>query len=172
MIGIPASRGGAGFTVLEVMVVVLIVGLVVALALPAYSHHVDNERRGALLSDANELYDAFIRYNLEQGFFPSSSSLSEHAFDRSTLIPLSNSGYYTGAAALREKLADNRIAAYLSPDVEGTDTQFWAVLTANFAPDLLILVASTSQYPAKEGTWFDGVYLIEGSEIVPAGPGR
>jgi len=54
-----------GFTLIEVMIVVAIVGILVAVALPAYSNHVAKTRRGAAQGCLTELGQFLERnYNL------------------------------------------------------------------------------------------------------------
>ena len=62
---------------------------------------------------------------------------------------------------------NRQVTAYASPDADGPDSQFWAVLTLEFDPDVVVLVATTDQYPGFVGTWFDGLYFIEGAQIIP-----
>ena len=58
------------------------------------------------------------------------------------------------------------VTAYAAPGGGGVNAQFWAVLTLGFDPDVQVLVASTNQYPGHSGDWYEGLYYIQGSEIV------
>jgi prepilin-type N-terminal cleavage/methylation domain-containing protein len=155
-----------GVTLIELLLVVLIVGLLSALAIPVYSNAIQSAFVGAVIADARDLHGAFMRYHLDAGMFPSTSSPVERALNRQTLEPIAPT-YFTQASLFAQKLFENEITLYDSPNVEGPDTQFWAVLVPLADPDMRLLVAHTDRYPGFEGTWFDGVYRIEGGAIVP-----
>src|SRR5665213_2955015 len=60
----PRNRG---FTLVEIMVVVVIIGLLVAMALPAYRKITMRSKTAALVSDLRSYSTAFITYNLQNG---------------------------------------------------------------------------------------------------------
>ena len=51
-----------GFTLIEIMIVVAIVGILAAIAFPAYQNHVENTRRSAAQGDLVELAQFMERY--------------------------------------------------------------------------------------------------------------
>ncbi|NIP16048.1 MAG: prepilin-type cleavage/methylation domain-containing protein, partial [Pseudomonadales bacterium] len=55
---------------IELLMVVAILGLVAAIAIPLYTGAIDKSRRATLVHDAGELYRAFMRYNVDEGVFP------------------------------------------------------------------------------------------------------
>jgi len=160
----------AGFTLIEVLMVVLIISLLAALAIPALQRAMRTSERGALVADARALYDAFVRFNVDTGTFPSTSTPKERAFNRRTLFPLSANGYYNKVEALMRKLEGGQVAIYDSPNIAAADTQFFAVLVSAFDPSIVVLVAHTDQFDGA-GNWYDGVYVVEGERIVRADQG-
>jgi prepilin-type N-terminal cleavage/methylation domain-containing protein len=63
----PRNRG---FTLVEIMVVVVIIGLLVAMALPTYRRITMRSKTAALVSDLRAYSTAFITYNLQNGKWP------------------------------------------------------------------------------------------------------
>lgn len=162
------SRRQRGFTLVEVLVVAAILGVLSAIAVPLFARSLQMSQRRALAADGRGLYGAFMRYHADFGTFPSTSTPPDRAFNLTTMTPLSNNGYYSLPGALTRKLVSDRVTAYDSPNVGGSDSQFWAVLTHKQDPTIVVLVANTNDYPGHVGTWYDGVYYIQGSSIVPA----
>ena len=164
-----AARPDAGFTMIEVLMVVAILGLLAAITLPIMTAGLLRSKQAALAADGKILYGSFIKYNIDNGTFPSTSSPPARAFSLTTLAPLSNNGYYGQSVGLTMKLQNSRVTAYDSPNVGGSDSEFYAVLTLKSNPSIVVLVASTSNYPGHIGTWYDGVYYIQGANIVAVG---
>jgi len=164
------SREERGFTLIEVLMVVVIIGVLSAICIPILATALLKANRTALAADGRSLYSAFSKYYVDQGTFPSTSTPVSRAFNPDTLAPLSNNGYYSNPSALTRKLLSNRVTAYDSPNTGGSDTQFWAVLTHKQDSRVVVLVASTDQYPGHIGTQYEGVYFIQGSSIVKVGP--
>lgn len=165
-----ACRSDRGFTMIELLLVLAIIGILSAIVIPLLSLALLKANRTALAADGRGLFSAFTKYYVDQGIFPSTSTPATRAFDLATLAPLSNNGYYSNASSLTSKLASGRVTAYDSPNVGASDTQFWAVLTHKKDSRVVILVASTDQYPGHIGTQYDGVYFIQGSNIVKVSP--
>lgn len=165
-----SSGRETGFTIIEILMVLLIVGVLSAILIPVFAAATLRANRTALAADGRSLYSAFSRYYADQGYFPSTGTPVSRAFNLDNLAPLSTNGYYSNPRSLTDKLMDDRVTAYDSPNVGATDTQYWAVLTHKTDPRVVVLVASTDQYPGHIGEQFDGVYFIQGSSIVKVGP--
>jgi len=61
----------AGFTLIELMVVIIILGLLAAIVMPRIVGETDKARYGAALAQMRILEDALKRYKLDNGMFPS-----------------------------------------------------------------------------------------------------
>src|SRR6266705_1213860 len=64
-------RTNAGFTLIELMVVIIILGLLAAIVMPRIVGETDKARYGAALAQMRILEDALKRYKLDNGMFPS-----------------------------------------------------------------------------------------------------
>jgi prepilin-type N-terminal cleavage/methylation domain-containing protein len=158
----PESRPDRGFTVIELLVVVLIIALLSAIAIPMFSTAMRQTRSKTLAAEVKHIYDALMQYHADYGYFP-----SEDSFDEETLNPLSTQGYFNGADALMEKLDQNKVLVYLAPDVGGADQHFILVTRHAADPDIVVVAVHTDIIAATEG-WVDGVYIITAGELAQA----
>ena len=67
------AREQAGFTLLELLIVVAIIGLLVAIAIPALQYALDKSKQRVTLSDMRMIANAVMTYDLDNSFFPNSS---------------------------------------------------------------------------------------------------
>jgi len=162
----PRSRS-AGFTLVELLITVAIIGLVTAIAIPLYSGAIDKSHRATLIADAGELHRSFMRFYVDLGLFPSTSSPASRALDLQTLSPLSTLGYFRHPEGFTNKLEGGKIQNYDSPNVGSADTQFWATINSMRQPGFVLLVAHTNDLPLDRGTWYDGVYYVTSDGIHP-----
>lgn len=66
----------AGFTLVEVMAVMVILAILAAIAIPKLTAGTDVARRNADVATAHELKSALDRYQVENGVYPTSSEIS------------------------------------------------------------------------------------------------
>ena len=64
-------RGAAGFTLVEIMCVVGIIGMLCAIALPAFAKSRRESRINRMTNDLRIVCDAFNMYAMEHGDYPS-----------------------------------------------------------------------------------------------------
>jgi general secretion pathway protein G len=159
--------GSAGYTMIELLMVVAIIGLIVAIAVPLYSGAIDKSHRSTLVHDGGELYRAFMRYYVDQGVFPSTTTPADRVFDLQTLAPLSTGGYFRHVESFTNKIQDGEIQNYDSPNIGSADTQFWATINSAREPGFVLLIAHTNDLPIDRGEWYDGVYYVTNTGIEP-----
>lgn len=157
-----------GFSFVELAMVLAILAMVAAIAVPAYSSTVRKSRQSALARDATRFYDALVRFKQETGNFPATFTPADRALDRSTLAPLSTDGYLDNVESFVAHLQAFRVTVYFSPTVDGANDKFWSILVQDDDPRIVMLIAHTDSFTLDPGTWYDGVYGIVGDEIVPA----
>ena len=161
-----ARRGGAcrnaGFTLIELMIVVVIVGLLSASAIPIFENAMAKSQRTALRADCGTLYRAFMTYQFDYDKFP-----SEAEFDLETLDPLHSEGYFAGARAFTGKLQGGEVLIYLAPDVGGPDSQLIVVTRSASDPNDIFVIVYTDIIEATEG-WVYGVYVIDDGDLEEA----
>jgi general secretion pathway protein G len=73
-IGRCGPRGANGFTLLELMMVVSIIGILATLAVPSYQSSVVKAKEAALRQDLSTLRDVLDQHKADQGKYPPSLS--------------------------------------------------------------------------------------------------
>ena len=158
---------GAGYTMIELLMVIAIIGLVTAIAVPLYSSAIDKSHRSAMVHDAGELYRSFMRYYIDQGVFPAQSSPPARVMDLKTLAPLSTGGYFGQVESFTHKLQNGEMQNYDSPNIGGADSQFWATINSAREPGFVLLIAHTNDLPLDRGQWYDGVFYVTSDGLQP-----
>jgi prepilin-type N-terminal cleavage/methylation domain-containing protein len=67
---LPRKNERAGFTLLEIMIAVVIIGLLASMAIPAVQRVSNNAKLGKILSDFRTFAQAFEQYAAENGEWP------------------------------------------------------------------------------------------------------
>jgi prepilin-type N-terminal cleavage/methylation domain-containing protein len=70
----PGGLVRQGFTLVEIMIVVTIIGLIAMMAIPAYRRSVMNAQNGAYASDVRVASGAFEMFAIENGKYPADAS--------------------------------------------------------------------------------------------------
>ncbi len=71
-------RSKHAFTLIEIMVVVLVIGTLAAIALPAFTKHLRNAHAAAFVSDIRSLSSAGQQYALESGWYLPATNPGEY----------------------------------------------------------------------------------------------
>lgn len=74
-IGKSGIQGAHGFTLLELMIVVSIIGILATLAVPSYQSSVVKAREAALRQDLSTLRDVLDQHKADKGKYPPSLSV-------------------------------------------------------------------------------------------------
>lgn len=78
-------RDQRGFTLIELVVVITILGVLVAIAVPAVGSYVDNAKKKAARSDAKNIQTALVLYAAENGDYPADTAVEDYTWLRNTL---------------------------------------------------------------------------------------
>jgi len=108
-----------GFTLLEVLVVVAILGILAALVVPRIMDRPDEAKRVAAKADIGALQQALKLYRLDNGFYPSTDQGLQALVQRPTTQPTPNNWKQGGYL---ERLPQDPWGGdyqYLSPGVHG-----------------------------------------------------
>ena len=148
-------RQERGITLFELLMVILIIFLIASMAIPVLTKAREQSRMGAVIADSHEVYNAFVRYNVDEGYFPSLDD-----FDKATLAPLTTNGYFEEYASFKEKLLGEEILAYI-----GLGDQFLVILRPKHKPEQVVYIGHTD---FLEDDWIDGVYMLVDGHVVKA----
>lgn len=156
-------RRQEGFSILEVLIVMTIIGVLVAIAIPELHNAKIRAEIGAVTGESKNLYTAFKRYYLDYNAYPNASSAP--AFDLVTFDPLTELELYRGGMV--KYFEASRADAYDSPDDQGTNQEFWLEMTLRLDPSVRFLVADSNDAPLGGGAWMDGVFVYRNGVLKP-----
>ena len=83
------SRPAAAFTLVEIMIVVVIIGLLAAMALPAFQKSRQRSQAARLTNDFRQFESAFQRYLMENGQGPASAGIGVEPTGMAGYLPAS-----------------------------------------------------------------------------------
>jgi hypothetical protein len=155
---VPRRRGRTAF---DVLLGAVLAGIVVAILAPGVGEAGVRADVRAVSREAKALYDAFERYRVTHGEFP--TAWGSDAFDPGTLEPLARRGYYTGR--VRGLLAGSRADAYDSPDDRGPNREFWIEMTLASDTRVRFVIARSDDAPMGGGAWLDGAYVFRSGRL-------
>ena len=140
-----------GFTLIEVMVVVAIIGILATIAVPLSRHYINKSHYSAALIESKELLNAFMAFYIENDMYPNSTS--RPAFDRRTFSPLEFNG------KLAQRMVNQQADRYDSPDDMGSNQEFYVRMTLARDPRIQFVVANSNNVDLEPGVWLNGVFV-------------
>ena len=155
-----------GFTLAELMIVTVVVGLLAAIATPKFNEILVRAHVNSIVADGKLLYAGFQEFYADDYKYPNSTS--NPFFNLVTFEPLRNMGYYQGN--MLDRLDNNQADAYNSPDDQGPNQEFWVQVSVRLDPSYQIVIASSDNAPMGGGDWLEGVYTFKDGVLI-AGPG-
>lgn len=157
-------KPGSGFSIIELLIVIVIIGILAAIAIPNLMTALERSRVRALVGNGRALMLALKSYAVQNDGYPPTSTAE--ALDTSTLHPLTRDGYLVNGDSITGQLAGGALSSYDSPGGATVNLEFYAVLTHARDPSLVIVVADTDEYPGAMGVHLDGVYVLEGGQLL------
>ncbi len=147
-----------GFTIVEILIVLTIIGVLLAIAIPELHEARTRAVVSAVVADAKTIHHAFKQYMVDHsGYYP---SMTLNEFE-----PLRSQGAYNGTVS--RLLLNGSADGFDSPDDVGTNQEFWLEMTLAFDPTVRILVADSDNAPIGGGNWYDGVYRFKNGVLEP-----
>lgn len=162
------TRSEKGFTLLELIIVVAIVGLISSIAVPQYFAFRTKAKLANAMSTCRSIYQAFNGFYLEESndyMYPSNTTDGNiDDFVIPSFKPLTDKGMMGGAIFNFDNVfLDFAASKYLSND--GDYQQFYLVIPFVDDPSLLFVIASSDDVRDADdnqvdaGLWIDGVIL-------------
>lgn len=109
-------REQSGFTLVELLAVIVILGIIAAIAVPSIGNIITNSKYGAVKSDAIQVINAAKMYEADNGTLPKTATDLEEYLEGSSTIKLTGSEPFTkdstGAIELDAtgKTDDNKVS--------------------------------------------------------------
>ena len=164
------------------MIVVAIIGILAAIAIPQFSSYRQKAERATIISDCRMLYGSFVMWFLEDTEYPAKDAGFYNSFNPTTLAPLPLQRDYT---IFLSKMVGNKADAYDAPDgTLGINQEFYVIFRWANDPDIRFVISSANfVYPDgsaepdpepaggdasafENGSWLDGVYTFDEMDMV------
>ena len=117
----PSRLGARGFTLIEIMVVITIIGILMALIVPRIAGRTDEAKITASKTDISTLMQALKFYRLDNGRYPTTEQGLRALIEKPTIDPLPNNwkqGGYIERSSIPKDPWKNEYQ-YLNPGLRG-----------------------------------------------------
>jgi type IV pilus assembly protein PilA len=149
------SKGEGGFTLIELMIVVAIIGVLAAIAIPAYKDYVNRAKMSEVIAAIDAIAQGASEYHAVMGYFPDESYTSKNLADFSEV--------YANITLTNLTPAENIgiVAAFKS-------TLDLTVATSDFGQlEMIVTYGNTTGYGkawalSPPATTIDAVYMPKG----------
>jgi len=152
-----------GFSLVELLVVVCIIAILTAIAIPLMRDAVVRAHISAAATDAKAIYVAFKRHHVDTSMYPYASQ--DPSFELDTFEPLVSMGYYDGR--LLPRLRGETADGYDSPDDNGVNQEFWLEVTLGYDNTVRFLISDSDDAPLAGGRYMDGIFLFRNGVLTP-----
>ncbi len=132
-----------GFTLIELMIVIAIIGILAAIAVPSMIAYKKKAHYAVVLSECKVVYNDFMNYYSDNNQFP--KAIANPAFQLDTFSPLNYQG------SIFSRLVNNRADAFDSPDDQGVNQEFWVRMTLAKNPSVQFVIASSDNCDLEPG---------------------
>ncbi len=109
-------RAQSGFTLIEIMVVVAVLGIIASIALPSYNEHVRNGRRAAALSAVADLQLQQERWRAERTTYGATADLTMPETSQYYTYAVAGGATYTVTATPQGKQAGDTCGTLTAPN--------------------------------------------------------
>ena len=146
-----------GYSLIELMVVLVVAGVIMAIAIPMMREALVRAMIGAATAEARTIYAAMKRYHIDHSGYPNVTG-----FSLTTMEPLVSLGYYDGR--LIPRVLGGTLDGYDSPSNRG---EYWLEFTLRKEPTVRFMVGDSDDAPLAGGTFYDGIVLYRDGALVP-----
>ena len=147
----------AGYSLIELMIVLAVVGVIMAIAIPMMREALVRGMIGAATAEARTIHSAMKQYHIDQSAYPDAGG-----FNVSTMEPLVSLGYYDGR--LIPRIQNGALDGYDSPS---NREEYWLEFTLQDAPNVRFMVGDSDNAPLAGGSFHDGIVLYRDGVLVP-----
>ncbi|OGS95933.1 MAG: hypothetical protein A2Y51_00625 [Gallionellales bacterium RIFCSPLOWO2_02_60_31] len=137
-----------GFTLIELMIVVAIIGILAAVAIPAYQDYVVKAKLSKVQSTIDPLKLAMAMYNQENGSFPVAAATTVNY----TLTPASATGVWTSLGLTTEPALPKEALKLVYTSTDGTGPNTDVTITLDNIKVLTIDGVALKMVPTVSGT--------------------